>query len=881
MEIHPGDLENNKQKDSLVKERRNLSSRLRNLEREEKEIFDKLEKIPKEKAFQKLSSRLGPVMVEIDKVKEELEKGDTARQDVINSFMAEEESSAAEINNKKVRKEKIVESAKEALGIREWFRKKFSSKKETSTKLEPEKDKEKEEENIQRAIEKLPKSDREKLGFGLNRMGLSLEQKKNEFFAKTFGWIAKTNLDQNKTTTSWLRKMSENFDTDAEAAHKKAKDVKEGKAKHRVQNVGRLAGNILKIGRIFTDAVGYTAAMPLRYVMLAGATIDRGFEAGKEVRFDNPELIEQTRLDIEKATNEAWNIYTRAQEKAGKAGEENVSVEELKTGYLAEMPKDLQKRLGDPEIAYGTIQGLFQKQITFSVNRLNDLMEKIDNSTDLKPKEKEAKKDRILKKWEKSLNDYDRALTQVGTIDELAMGARYAQMAGKGLVGIATIQTIFIAGEKLLVPAWHALVDSYDHGILAAAKDAMHFTNTPTKDFLNSALTKNTGENMPLPKDAPHVGITPSAMDATTHTMPLVKETIIHPLPGQGSATPGITENLPEAGHELTQTMEFKVQGPLEHAYEKLVLNHLAHTNLDQGHATRALNEAANMVRLTEGHNTAGITVEEFNKAFSYHDGVLKILDPKAADHIMDRLHGHSGELVDMFKNDPNSATGYIKGVDWHDRELATGMNPTATEPGIVGHPDATIDDFSHIPNPHEVITAEARARVLESMEGKSPTVELTSNGELIDHMNNVSNHSVTAEELIKYTPEHHADSTAHIMSEKAGNVTPYNSPQDPGTGSGVNTTGEGYRPYNSPNGNIFDTGHTLSIDMIKEVNRISTENIYKLFPENSQEVWDAVKDGAADDMMLNKPEEGLERFFAYMHKLQDLTDDNVKPLHE
>lgn len=165
--------------------------------------------------------------------------------------------------------------------------------------------------------------------------------------------------------------------------------------------------------------------------------------------------------------------------------------------------------------------------------------------------------------------------------------------------------------------------------------------------------------------------------------------------------------------HEWTHPMEFKVIGPLEHAYEKLVLDHtmpggdLSQNGiiLNQGQATQALNEAANLVRLTEGHATARISLERFHNAFSYDSAtkLLKIIDPKEAQSIINDLHTHSGGL------DLSGAGKYTGNVDWHEKVQALDMHKV--EAGI-GHPEVTHDQIGEMPKPFHPIDA-AREDVL------------------------------------------------------------------------------------------------------------------------------------------------------------------------
>jgi hypothetical protein len=775
-----------------------------------------------------------------------------------------------------------------------------------------------EEREVREEIREMPKAEREKLGFGIHRIGFSVEQKKNEFFAKVFGFFAETNLNQDHVKTKWTRKLAEGFERDADIAHKKAKEDKDGTHKRQVVNAVSLVGNVMRYGRVVWDLSTKSLASPLRYVMMAGMAFTRGSEAAKEVRFDNEEVIEQTRIaDAEQAAEEAWKIYERAQAKTNDNSGVNMSAEALKNAYLMEMPEDLKKRLENPGTANGFLQAMFRKEMSLAMGVLNKTLGKIDANEELTAQQKEKEKEKLLRKWEKSLKDYDRVLTQYGTIDELAMGARYAQMLGKGVVAAVTLETIFLSVEKLVESLSDAQIAS---DIREAVTNKFDTAETPTTDPIFAQIPKgelgsdsniltNTQDIVAKP-DATMVAIDTTAQGDVQEILGNKAGVITTESPQPGSLNEAIqqvnspdkttidlekfapkfgasveaplgaqtimidtspleesTSNLENVPHSLETPASFEVSkvGGLEHAYEKLILDHTLPTKLpegivvDQEVATRALNEAANLVKLTEGHSVAGISLERFNEAVDFKNGVLNITNPDKFNSILDDLHKHSGKLMDdgVFKN-PDSATGYIKKVDWLEKVRADDMRGTATEAGITGHPEATanqIADFSRIPGVPSAEVIKAQAQVLESFEGGlTPEEHLENQRQFVEsaegnNVAEVTQNVANTTETSKMSPD------AFLKIENPATYEPY---------------GKAWIDVNTPSG--------LSAEVLKQVNNIYEQSITSAFPTDTEDVWGAVRNGSASEMLSTKDadlEEGLAPFASFLHKLQNVTGLN------
>ncbi len=356
---------------------------------------------------------------------------------------------------------------------------------------------------IEKEIENLPPEDKEKIGWGLSTIGFKVEKAKNDFFARVFDKQI-PGVNEKGTAGRFLAELRDSFVRDSKTAVKKAEEVESGEKKYRLAlaNAGTLSGNILKYGRAITDLTGASLASPLRYVMMAGMGATRLAEAGKEARLKNEEVIEQTRIqDAEKAYEEAWKIHERAQAKE-KTG--NISAEALKNAYMMEMPKDLQERITrNPSVANTFIQNLVKKDLGWAVKKLNNSIEKIEKNKKLSLEQKEVEKEKLLMKQKKNLEDYDRIITQYGTVDALAMAGRYAQTAGKAVVAVVTVETLYLSAEKI----WGTASNIFHH--LDDAKEALP-SSVATPDSPQYEPGPHSPESTPVAESEPVVESAPA-----------------------------------------------------------------------------------------------------------------------------------------------------------------------------------------------------------------------------------------------------------------------------------------------------------------------------------------------------------------------------------
>jgi|GEM_PF-6534999 len=728
-----------------------------------------------------------------------------------------------------------------------------------------------EEEEVREEIEAMPLEEKKKLSWGFSTWGFRVERRKNQIFAGALKLLEKAKI-KNKTGNAFIKELRSSFERDAKTAEKKVEEATQGK-KRQAENVGRLFGNLIKYGRTVTDMTGLSLVSPLRYVMMAGMAMARGSEAAKEVRLKNEEVQRKTLLDVDQALAEAEKIYKLAQEKTGA---ETVPAAALKDAYLSEMPADLKKRLENPPAGMGFVEGIFRKDLARSVNKLNKILDGIDQNSSLNEKEKEDAKQKMLKKWEKALGDYDRIIGQMGTVDEAAMWGRYAQTAGKAIVAGATIETIALSIEKLL----SAITQS--SAALEQATLPADTTHVPVPDTLNTPpveagpyseptgfLKEATGKGWPktniehgTPWDPfgekyqqeqldklidikPHVvgGEIEGGLkfDDTLRVPPEVAE-VAAAAEAPAEAAPTTAEVLPGAGHEITTDFSVKlgeggVPKNLETVFHALSADHMAipagDVPIDEQFASKSLNMAANLVRLSEGHGVAGISAEDFAKAISFKDGVLEVKDHAVLNDILEKLKGHSDELWQKgVLQGKGAAITHIDNIskgNWlkivHAEGLEKGLDAGGGEVGaIMGHDNVTLEQIKDFSDSDLVKQASALA---EAKAG-GPSVQ-----ELAD---------LRAKVISNYEPETQAPLDTKGPEARLGSVI-----------EGIQTKEE----------------------ITTYVHEIFEQNLSRLFPTQTQAVWDAIGNQPAESIMgqsVTRAGDYYAPFINFMHHLQEVT---------
>ena len=570
-------------------------------------------------------------------------------------------------------------------------------------------------------LEKMTEKEREKIGLGFNNMGYYVEERKNSFFSKVFK-NASERCDKNSTMERWLRSFSENYTKDAEKSEKKIKQIEEGK-KNKFGNVASLTGNILRYGRVVTDIIGYTAGSPFRYVMMGGMFFSRGTEAAKEARLKNEEVIEKTRVnDIDEAFEQAQKIYEQAQEEAIENNQEKVSVEDLKKAYQQNIPEDLLKRLGkegEPGITSGILQKIIKWDVMKSVERIEEKLYDIqfdDESTD---REWLRKEEKIFNKYSKHLDELDAIVGQYGTVDAMAMGARYGETAAKTIVKAMMVETASLAIYSL----WHELPNIYSK--MSEFMSSSDGSGKPeTYKFQPRTISRIKGIESVEP-DVAKEDITKEALPLETPSEVLKK------------------------GLEANFTLELgKGEAPsqLEKVFLMMTVDHMdnitdSKSMFTEEQGAKSLNMAANLVRLSEGKDTIGIKAEDFAKIVSYDVKVnsLKIIDHEQFNQIVDKLENHSDELWDKNVLQKGALTELhnIKKSSWLKIIHAEGMDKIGDiETGISGHDEIKLEqitDFDKSEMVQEVEVEKTTEKTTETIKeaiAKEPVTEILATAE-------------------------------------------------------------------------------------------------------------------------------------------------------
>jgi hypothetical protein len=306
-------------------------------------------------------------------------------------------------------------------------------------------------------IAALPEETREKLGRGFGTWGFYVEEYKNKKIANFIEHASAKNekIDSKSTFGRFLSSLTEIYRRDEKNAHKKIEEITHGD-KHKISNIGYLTGNIVRAGRVLLDFTGYTIASPFRYVMMGAMMSGRVSEAAKEARFKNEEVIEKTRIeDINRAEEEAWKIYESAQRKAGDG---EISKEELNKAFLENLPQDILNRLDsvDLELKPGVARRIFENISGAWIDLyVGKIMDKLDKA------ETDEEKQKILAKYEGKLKDIGRMVGDFGEIDITSAMARYLEEVAKKITVALSVETLVaLPLEKLFdIKLWDSVSD--------------------------------------------------------------------------------------------------------------------------------------------------------------------------------------------------------------------------------------------------------------------------------------------------------------------------------------------------------------------------------------------------------------------------------------
>jgi 5'-deoxynucleotidase YfbR-like HD superfamily hydrolase len=154
---------------------------------------------------------------------------------------------------------------------------------------------------IEAALKQLSPEQKENVETGLHNFGYKLEQLKNGTLANVFSraseMIGTEGLQSTKGSKGiaarFIAGLSTTYKERNEDLDKRMEKIEESRKNggmilmQKAGSTMQVTGGLLRYGRIAADAIGWTAAAPLRFGQLTATLAETGFKAAKEARFQN------------------------------------------------------------------------------------------------------------------------------------------------------------------------------------------------------------------------------------------------------------------------------------------------------------------------------------------------------------------------------------------------------------------------------------------------------------------------------------------------------------------------------------------------------------------------------------------------------------------
>lgn len=290
---------------------------------------------------------------------------------------------------------------------------------------------------------------------GLANLGYHTTELKSKVLGGAMSKLSKA-TEGNKFLHSFFNNYAGIYDKTGKRAKNMRKTVGKG-GLSKLSGAGQGAGNLFKYGRIVYDLAGSGSARglnPFRHVTAAAMFMGRTAEAAKETRFEyentEEKIDKKMRVkDEERAMNEAWAIYDKAF--AGKSGEE-VKTEDLEKAYKDNLPKDIRDRLNRIDfIGTKFCEKILNKDTKKYADRLMKKIDKIESDTSLNLKEKEVKKQELLRRNEELISDLDRMVSDQGIVDNVAFWSRFTEKVSKGVATVLVVDSV----RRLASAGWN------------------------------------------------------------------------------------------------------------------------------------------------------------------------------------------------------------------------------------------------------------------------------------------------------------------------------------------------------------------------------------------------------------------------------------------
>ncbi|MBL7154986.1 MAG: hypothetical protein ISS88_00570 [Candidatus Portnoybacteria bacterium] len=584
----------------------------------------------------------------------------------------------------------------------------------------------------QKEIKEMPEQKKFQLGRGLSNLGYASQEIKGRFFGGVLEKVSSLTKEKG-AMNRFLNSYAEQYTKQVEQAKRAREKSYSGKLE-RGAGILRLGGNILRYGRILWD-LNY--ANPLRHVMAASMLIGRTAEAAKEARFKNEEVIDKTRVkDIDAAAEEAWKIHQEAEKKA-EAGKE-VSKEDLDRAYRDFLPEDLKKRLQEnPDgVASNIVRKVIQKDIEWSVKRIDKKLTKIEQNEKLSAEERELRKEQLLKRQEKFLQELDGMVANAGTIDLIAYGCRMTEKTGKAVTIAMMIDTIGRLPQMLSSITENVGAEEIPEGGKVIRMPIIK------EEVEVAELEKEEVEVPPEIKEpVPEELVTPVERPSG----PPVEPIDIEAEEAEAKAAEIAPEVL-ERGLEANFTLELgqgEVPAQLERVFHMMAIDHMKNVvnfsddMFSELNGAKSLNMAANLVKLAEGNDIAGIEAEDFAEvvAWDAKTGILEIKDHVKFNQIVDDLEKHADGLWDrgILQKGTVAYLDDIKKDTWEKIIHAQGLDKVEEiETGIEGHDEIGLEQITDFDKSKMVQEAE---EILEKAKGVVTGEELEKAMQQLDEM--------------------------------------------------------------------------------------------------------------------------------------------------
>lgn len=369
--------------------------------------------------------------------------------------------------------------------------------------------------------------------------------------------------------------------------------------------------------------------------------------------------------------------------------------------------------------------------------------------------------------------------------------------------------------------------------------------------------------------------------------------------PGAGTNIANHLESSSTSAHEITSNFSIKlgengVPKNLETAFNAIAANRMdvpVDGQIGEEFATKSLNMAANLVRLTEGKGVAGISAEDFGKAVSFKDGLLEVKDHTAFNQMLDKLQTHANGLWQegtlQGKGAAMSNIGNISGGRWleimHAEGMDKGLDISGKEvgTGILGHDSITSEKIGNFAESELVKNAKytpdepvgSTLSDQETMESLRAKIEAHLSSKPLEVRGMTPDTEIKMpEELLPHTGVSGQAPENLPRGEVPGEVTPYNSPspEEIARASAQNQQAT-YRPYQEP-------FRPIPVEMLsRQANQVYESNLGKMFSEDVMDQMQVVlKETSAQDLLETSADsagsESMGNLSAYVHKLQELT---------